>query len=291
MKPDNGPLDLERMDLTDAPELKRALDAVKQQLPDPQQLATLAAGLSQIGISVAPSQPAAPSTQSAARLKLLLGAGVVGPLAIALLLGRMPTAHFPAAASPTTPPTPASASSSQAAPPGSALHSNPRHPLQASSRVSEAAAAGAPSAISSAGDATTAESALRPALGTAALVQAAPPATLVSTATAEHARPPVASARATTDTIGPGVVARPTEVALLRDARLALNHDPSEALALAERHRVLFARGAMIQERELIAISALARLGRHTAVLARASQFERDFPTSPYRKQVSALAQ
>ena len=50
-------------------------------------------------------------------------------------------------------------------------------------------------------------------------------------------------------------------------------------------------REAMVQERELIAISALARLGRHTAVLTRAAQFERDFPNSPYRKQVSALAQ
>jgi hypothetical protein len=88
-----------------------------------------------------------------------------------------------------------------------------------------------------------------------------------------------------------GVVAQPTEVALLRDARLALSESPGEALALAERHRVLFAHGAMVQERELIAISALARLGRHTAVLARAAQFERDFPNSPYRKQVSALAQ
>jgi hypothetical protein len=87
------------------------------------------------------------------------------------------------------------------------------------------------------------------------------------------------------------VVARPSEVALLRDARLALGGNPAEALALAEQHRVQFARGAMVQERELIAISALARLGRHAAVLARAAQFERDFPNSPYRKQVTALAQ
>jgi hypothetical protein len=78
---------------------------------------------------------------------------------------------------------------------------------------------------------------------------------------------------------------------LLRDARLALGGSPGEALALAEQHRVQFPRGAMVQERELIAISALARLGRHSAVLARAAQFERDFPNSPYRKQVTALAQ
>ena len=35
MKPDSGHLDLERLQSTDAPELHRALDALKQQLPDP----------------------------------------------------------------------------------------------------------------------------------------------------------------------------------------------------------------------------------------------------------------
>src|SRR6478609_2305182 len=49
VKPDNGHWDLERLRSTDAPELHRALDAVKQRLPDPQQLAVLALSLSQRG--------------------------------------------------------------------------------------------------------------------------------------------------------------------------------------------------------------------------------------------------
>jgi len=45
----------------------------------------------------------------------------------------------------------------------------------------------------------------------------------------------------------------------------------------------------MAQERELIAVSALVALGRRTAALSRTSNFERLYPTSPYRKQLGDL--
>jgi hypothetical protein len=83
--------------------------------------------------------------------------------------------------------------------------------------------------------------------------------------------------------------AGPSEIELLRDARLALRQSPERALALAERHAQLYPQGRLTQERELLAISALVSLGRRTAALARGVRFERTFPSSPYRKQVGEL--
>jgi len=85
--------------------------------------------------------------------------------------------------------------------------------------------------------------------------------------------------------------ALPTELELLRGARLALKGSPAEALRLVEQHRASYPAGKLTQERELIAISALVALGRRTAALSRASSFEHAFPSSPYRKQIGELLQ
>lgn len=81
----------------------------------------------------------------------------------------------------------------------------------------------------------------------------------------------------------------PSEIELLRDARLALRQSPAAALAFAEQHARLYPQGKLSQERELIAISALVATGRRTAALSRGARFEQAFPTSPYRKQVGEL--
>lgn len=294
MKPDSGRLDLERLQSTDGPELHRALDALKQQLPDPKQLAALAASLTQLGLPIAPSSQAtatAATGSSATRLKLLLGAGVVGPLTLALLLWRStaPQVMGPSpvpVASPETPAAHAALETPQRIPEGSSGVSKP----PASVAASDGAPSRPPLPSSQAID--------PPAIGHEPQSAASPEPVRVAAraataprASVESARSPLAPDHASHESVGQGVVARPTEVALLRDARLALGSDPAQAFALAEQHRALFAHGAMVQERELIAISALSRMGRHAAVLARAAQFERDFPNSPYRKQVSALAQ
>lgn len=83
----------------------------------------------------------------------------------------------------------------------------------------------------------------------------------------------------------------PSELELLRDARLALKSSPAAALQFTERHRSSYPSGKLSQERELIAISALVALGRRTAALARAASFERAYPSSPYRKQIGELLQ
>jgi hypothetical protein len=97
---------------------------------------------------------------------------------------------------------------------------------------------------------------------------------------------------------GPGAVAgpadnqaagAPTEIELLRDARLALRQSPARALELAEQHARLYPGGKLTQEREVLAISALVALGRRTGALDRGARFDAAFPTSPYRKQVADL--
>lgn len=86
-----------------------------------------------------------------------------------------------------------------------------------------------------------------------------------------------------------GAATPPSEIELLRDARLALRGSPARALALTEEHARAYPQGKMTQERELIAVSALVALGRRTAALSRAASFERLYPTSPYRKQMGDL--
>jgi hypothetical protein len=86
-----------------------------------------------------------------------------------------------------------------------------------------------------------------------------------------------------------GVASKPSEAELLQDARAALNSSPAVALGLTEKHRQEYARGAYAQERELIAITALARLGRSGDAAARAERFRRAYPTSAYLRQIDRL--
>jgi hypothetical protein len=76
------------------------------------------------------------------------------------------------------------------------------------------------------------------------------------------------------------------EAELLQRAQAALGTDPAAALALARRHQRSFRRGALVQEREVIAIEALKRLGRHDAASARAAAFERRYHGSLHRSRI-----
>jgi hypothetical protein len=87
----------------------------------------------------------------------------------------------------------------------------------------------------------------------------------------------------------PELSGAPSEIELLRDARLALKEAPARALTFVEAHARAYPGGKLTQERELIAISALVALGRHTAALSRGARFQQDFPSSPYRNQVEQL--
>jgi outer membrane protein assembly factor BamD (BamD/ComL family) len=76
---------------------------------------------------------------------------------------------------------------------------------------------------------------------------------------------------------------------LLESAQDALASSPESALSLAERHATRFPHGSLAQEREVIAIEALLRLGRGDAARVRADRFYRAFPRSAHRARIENL--
>lgn len=80
-----------------------------------------------------------------------------------------------------------------------------------------------------------------------------------------------------------------SEASLLISAQAQLGSNPSGALALADRHRSLFPKGNMGQERELIAVSALAALGRMAEARSRAEALLVAHPQSAHRRRLSGM--
>jgi hypothetical protein len=132
-----------------------------------------------------------------------------------------------------------------------------------------------------------------------------------STAAASTARPLAASANATAgqppevptidvralpesktrrsapDAVKPAASSQETtEGALLHAAHAAIADNPSRALALTAEHVRRFPSGMLVQEREVIAVEALARLGRAGEARARAAAFFATYPSSAYRHRV-----
>lgn len=79
------------------------------------------------------------------------------------------------------------------------------------------------------------------------------------------------------------------ELALLEQARRSLASDPSTTLALAAEHTRRFHASCIVEEREVLAIDALGRLGRHDDAVRRAASFEVAFPSSAHLDRVRAL--
>ena len=81
------------------------------------------------------------------------------------------------------------------------------------------------------------------------------------------------------------------EAAILEQAMGALKGgDAKKALSLCDRHaRELGANGLLTQEREVIAIEALMKLGRAAEAKGRAEKFKKAFPTSTHLLKVEAL--
>ncbi len=88
---------------------------------------------------------------------------------------------------------------------------------------------------------------------------------------AESAPPPVAE-----------VARAEGEASFLRRAKVALATDPAQALRLTDEHPVRYPRGVLLQEREVIAIEALIRLGRASDARARAASFRSRYPMSAH---------
>jgi hypothetical protein len=300
LKRDDGPLHLDRLDPAQGSELLRAVEAAKRQLPSAHDLAALAASLSVQGLPL-PSQaapPGAPGASPRLRIRwLTIGAGVVGAIVLSVQLARPPVigSKTPAPSTPTAPtdqapsriaaPAPFAPGSPVARPSSSAFEATPAAPTLPVDEL-RADPSHAPLPASGAIPETTARS------GPTPVPPAPEPAPVPATRSAVVARgsrsPRTAAEGASLEA---GSKVRPSELELLRDARLALRSSPALALGLTEQHSALYPRGTMAQERELIAISALVQLGRHAAVLSRAQRFEHDFPSSPYRKQIAQMAE
>ena len=80
---------------------------------------------------------------------------------------------------------------------------------------------------------------------------------------------------------------RPTGDALaeLRRAQDALASNPARALQLIAEHR----RSAFAQERDVLEIDALIRLGRRSEAMAKADQFARFYPKSGHNRRIDSL--
>jgi hypothetical protein len=118
----------------------------------------------------------------------------------------------------------------------------------------------------------------------------APPTTLEGprTPAAPEAAPsaPVAPNRVEprgTQAVAPSRSTATDEAALLERAREAIASDPKRALALTREHARRFPKGVLIQEREVIAIDALKRLGKGSEADSRADQFKKTYPGSAHQ--------
>jgi hypothetical protein len=107
------------------------------------------------------------------------------------------------------------------------------------------------------------------------------------------ARPSTTGSPADPAPADPGAAAPPgdveTEAHLLERAHQALGASPAQALALTEEHAGRFPSGSLGQEREVVAIQALMRLGRVEEARARAARFVAAFPGSAHRSRIEAL--
>lgn len=99
---------------------------------------------------------------------------------------------------------------------------------------------------------------------------------------------PAPSARPAASEEDPAVNER-AEVALLAQAQAALAARPADTLARCDDHARRFASGTLVQEREVLAIDALLRLGRRPEAEARATRFRTSFPRSGHLRRIESL--
>lgn len=85
----------------------------------------------------------------------------------------------------------------------------------------------------------------------------------------------------------PPAAAGDEELELLQEAMSASS--PEVALATAERHLARFPGSPMAQEREVIAVEALVKLGRLDAARTRAERFRAQWPTSTHLVRLETL--
>jgi hypothetical protein len=102
-------------------------------------------------------------------------------------------------------------------------------------------------------------------------------------------RPRVAAGPQLAPPLADPLAAMESELSLLRQARAALASEPSRALALCDEHARSFGNGALVQEREVIAIDALVHSGRLREARERGRDFSLLYPSSAHAPRLEAL--
>jgi hypothetical protein len=283
-------------------ELARSLDAARGHVPSPERLARIGERLAELGlpttepsgVKTTPEAAAAPATppQSSLLLKGIVGAvatgGVVLTLALTLSGRETPKTQAPAmraTAAATTAPAERMAPASS----GARSMPAPRAPEPRSEPASEPAvekSSAPPPSTESPGRATPPRAVPE---AVAAAPTDAPPAI-----DAESPSPAAVAPRATTGqaSAGTGELRRApaqSEVELLKEARRVLSGDPERALMLTRRYGAEYPHGTYAQERDFIAISALARLGRTAEAKSRGAAFRARYARSAYLPQLERL--
>jgi hypothetical protein len=236
-------------------ELRGLLDAAHTDVLSRDAIVRVTAGVEQaLGPRPGPGPSGAAPAAPWSALAKIAGILVIGGVVIAALALRRPSA--PAATAPPTAP-----STSEEAP-------KPVVPTPI-----------APSADSDGLPATAVEP----------IASAAPSATLPSRRRATPA-PTSSAAPAPPSPGSPGSPGSTTTVMeehlLLRRARAALQTDPQAALALTREHERRFPQGMLIEEREVIAIEAMARSGSADDARTRLRRFKAEYPTSVHGREL-----
>ncbi len=153
--------------------------------------------------------------------------------------------------------------------------------------VGTVASADGAAADAAAADAAAADAA--DAADAAAAVDAAAAAATDADAAPRPFRPHAVLAAAPPDAPLPLAADLEAELALLRAAQDALRTDAARALSLADEHARRFADGTLAQEREVVAIEALAALSRSAEARARAERFTARWPRSAHARRLAVV--
>lgn len=298
----NGP---QRLLESEGGRLGAALKQARARVPDDATLAAIAEGLGRQGAPVGQAAPTAAESGVRWGMGAKVGAGLAG---VALLIGlassvrsRWPELERPSvpmavsavpSAAPSVSPSsapesllrarPAPAFAPDAPPLDVAAPSAGPSPDRLAAERAEGLAQPAPSQRAARPSVATAEASSEAAAQPTA-PDSAPPVGERSSSAARTAAP-----GARTDSGSAPTVAE-DEISLLKEARAELAANPARALALTERHRSQFPRGTFGQEREVIAITALVRLGQSAAARERADRFRKAHPRSAYLKQLDRV--
>lgn len=277
--------------------LAEAIDRARQQTPDATSMSNIASGLSLHGVDVAAPSPAAPppeapapTTPSTAKpgwsASTKVGLGIGGLVALGLiggLLAETPLVVSGEGAAARDGSVRAAASQTLEPKAAPAPASSPRDAVVPAAQPLEATANAEPSPAPDVPSGNAAPSTA------AALPDADAPSATRGAREAAAARSHERGTPSEPNQVEAPLANPETEISLLKRARETLANNPGTSFALAEEHRKTYARGRLGQEREVIAITALMRLGRPSAAHERAEQFKRTYPGSAYLGQIERV--